>query len=316
MGNNICKVCGNAENNKLFVAHEIQLGLKDKFHYFECSSCGCLQIKEVPEDMGRYYPSNYYSFRSAGNSKVSIIEKVLSHISKFGMRCKIHNNNPVADFIGNKIYPYNKWIIKDLINYNSSILDIGCGSGHLLLKLQKFGFSNLTGADPFIENTITHSQGLVIHKKSIYELTEEYDFIMLHHSFEHMDHPIEIFKQIYRLLKPGASALIRIPLAGSYAWEKYGIHWVQLDAPRHFYLHTPKSISLLAQKANLKLYNTIFDSAYTQFTGSERYQRELASKNDKEVFSKGEIKQYKKLAKQLNKEGKGDSACFYLRKEK
>jgi len=315
MGNNICKVCGNAENNKLFVAQELQLGIKDEFDYFECSSCGCLQIKKVPEDMGKYYPSNYYSFRTNGNSKISLTKKILSRISRFGMSCKINNTNPVTHFIGNKVYPYNKWIIKDLINFNSSILDIGCGGGHLLMKLQNFGFKNLTGADPFIQDTVTHNQGLVIYKKSIYELTGQYDFIMMHHSFEHMDRPVEIFEEINRLLRPGASALIRIPLAGSYVWEKYGIHWVQLDAPRHFYLHTPHSISLLAQKANLKLYHTIFDSAYTQFTGSERYLRDLASKNDKEVFTKDEIKQYKKLAKELNKSGKGDSACFYLRKE-
>ncbi|MDR0824137.1 MAG: class I SAM-dependent methyltransferase [Prevotella sp.] len=314
--NNTCKVCDNAENNKAFVAQELQLGLKDEFDYFECSSCGCVQIKEPPENIGKYYPKDYYSFRIIDSSKKpSLTQKVLFRAGKLGMRCKIKNSNFITNLIGNKLYPYHKWIIKDLIKYDSSILDVGCGDGNLLLKLQKFGFKNLSGADPFIKETIIHNPSLIIQKKYIYELTEQYDFIMFHHSFEHMDNPMKIFNEIYRLLKHNASVLIRIPLASSYAWKKYGKYWVQLDAPRHFYLHTINSISILAKKANLKLYKTEFDSAYTQFTGSEKYLLNLAPTDDKQVFNKKEIARYKKLARQLNKTGEGDSACFYLKKE-
>lgn len=315
METNTCRVCGNAKNNKIFFASELQLGLKEEFEYFECTFCGCLQIKDIPHNMDKYYPKNYYSFNAVSSSNSSSLQKIMSRISKFCMKCKVRNSNFIENFIGNKIYPYNKWIIKGLFDYDSSILDVGCGDGSLLLKLQKFGFKNLTGADPFIKETIEYDSNLTIHKKYINELDRQYDFIMFHHSFEHMDDPEGTFKEIYRLLKPGASALIRIPLASSYAWRKYGRYWVQLDAPRHFFLHTVKSISLLAENANLKLYKTIFDSAFSQFTGSERYVRNLLSKKDTEVFSKSEINHYKKLAQLLNKMNDGDSACFYLMKE-
>lgn len=202
-----------------------------------------------------------------------------------------------------------------MIDYNSSILDVGCGDGQLLVKLDRFGFKNLTGIDPFISDTITYNDRLTIHKKTIYDTVGQYDFIMFHHSFEHMDNPLLVFKDIYRLLKPGSFALIRIPISSSYAYRKYGRYWVQLDAPRHFFLHTVKSMSMLAEEANLKLFKIQYDSAYTQFTGSEKYLRNLSQKKTDEIFTKKEIKFYKNLASHLNKINDGDSACFYLQKD-
>jgi len=36
---------------------------------------------------------------------------------------------------------------------------------------------------------------------------------------------------------PGGWCVIRIPTVSSFAWEHYREQWVQLDAPRHFFLH-------------------------------------------------------------------------------
>jgi 2-polyprenyl-3-methyl-5-hydroxy-6-metoxy-1,4-benzoquinol methylase len=76
---------------------------------------------------------------------------------------------------------------------------------------------------------------------------------MLHHSFEHMDNPCGVLKQIDKLLNPDGELLIRIPVSDSFAWRKYGVDWFQLDAPRHFFLHTTKSIALLAKNSGFVL---------------------------------------------------------------
>src|SRR2546421_7013807 len=60
-----CRICGNNENNRTYLARELHLGLGDEFEYFECARCGCLQIKEIPEDLRKYNPSEYYSYRPA-----------------------------------------------------------------------------------------------------------------------------------------------------------------------------------------------------------------------------------------------------------
>lgn len=47
--------------------------MDDEFDYFECSNCGCLQIKEIPENIGKYYPDNYCPH----NIKVNGVKKFL-----------------------------------------------------------------------------------------------------------------------------------------------------------------------------------------------------------------------------------------------
>jgi predicted SAM-dependent methyltransferase len=61
-----------------------------------------------------------------------------------------------------------------------------------------------------------------------------------------MPDPHSTLKKIRELLAPGGICLIRIPTVSSYVWEKYQTHWVSMDPPRHFYLHSIKSIKFLA----------------------------------------------------------------------
>lgn len=91
------------------------------------------------------------------------------------------------------------------------------------------------------------------------ELEGEYDFVMLHHSLEHMSDQFAAFGHLRRLLKPSGKLLVRIPLAGGLAWRRYGVDWVQLDAPRHLYLHTERSIRVLADQTGLKVERVIYD---------------------------------------------------------
>ncbi|PIA19641.1 methyltransferase-like protein 10-like protein [Coemansia reversa NRRL 1564] len=40
-----------------------------------------------------------------------------------------------------------KWVSNNIDNTNARILDVGCGNGHLLVKLATEGYTNLTGTD-------------------------------------------------------------------------------------------------------------------------------------------------------------------------
>src|SRR5262245_27486287 len=62
-----CCISGSTAGNH-YVAREMMFGLREQFRYFECSSCGCVQIQNPPSDVGRYYPDNYYSFNRLTDS--------------------------------------------------------------------------------------------------------------------------------------------------------------------------------------------------------------------------------------------------------
>jgi 2-polyprenyl-3-methyl-5-hydroxy-6-metoxy-1,4-benzoquinol methylase len=68
-------------------------------------------------------------------------------------------------------------------------------------------------------------KGVEISKASITDLQGTYDGVMMHHSLEHSVQQHETFEALARILKPGAKALIRIPLSDSWAWKNYGDYW-------------------------------------------------------------------------------------------
>lgn len=58
----VCRICGRHNRNKMYMAKEMMYGTKEEFEYFICDSCKCMQIANVPGDLGKYYSDNYYSF--------------------------------------------------------------------------------------------------------------------------------------------------------------------------------------------------------------------------------------------------------------
>jgi 2-polyprenyl-3-methyl-5-hydroxy-6-metoxy-1,4-benzoquinol methylase len=208
------------------------------------------------------------------------------------------------------------------LQLSHNILDVGCARGGLLLQLRREGFVRTVGIDPFLKEDIYYDTGLKILKKNLAELNEEFDLVMLHHSFEHMADPTSVFTQLHHIVKSRGYLLIRTPVIPCFAWRKYGTNWVQLDAPRHLFIHSVRSLNLLSQKAGFVIEHVEFDSKAFQFWGSEQYVRGIPLYDPrsyrvnpgKGLFSNDEIVAFEKRAEELNNVSDGDQACFYLRK--
>ncbi|MFZ5593835.1 MAG: class I SAM-dependent methyltransferase [Pseudomonadota bacterium] len=311
----------------------MMFGTREEFDYFQCEKCGCLQIKDIPPDLHRFYPDNYYSLNISPNNErprkfYSLLQKQRCRTALFGKGYKLNRlirkfvelpdeiHIPLGISTGEIIRKCN---IKDFM---APILDVGCGSySSWLDRLQILGFENLTGIDPYIAENRQHGKVRVL-KSDISCLTGQFDLITFHHSFEHIADQLSTLQKIKDLLSPDGVCLIRIPVVSSYAWEKYGINWVELDAPRHLYLHSNLSMESLVRKAGLKIFDTVYDSLPFEFYGSEQYARNIPL-NDKNslwtnphstLFSIDEIASFEALAKKVNKEKKGGRAGFYLRR--
>jgi len=319
-----CKICNNSQGNTLHVAREMMFGLRNRFEYLECGACGCLQITDVPADLARYYPADYWQFeekRADFAAQNSISAWVRHQRARYWL---LPGFNPLGRLLAaRRPQPrYFGWLRRAGVDFDSPILDVGCGIGDRLLELRKDGFRNLTGIDPYIDSDIRYDNGVNVYKMSLTDMTGEFDFIMLNHSFEHMPDPEPALIRINRLLGKGRIALIRIPVASSYAWRKYRANWAQLDAPRHLFLHTVDSMKRLSERANFLIKDVIYDSDIFQCWGSEQYARDIAMYEPgsyeidpvTSIFSFDEIQRFRKLVRELNRTGQGDQACFYLYK--
>lgn len=319
-----CRICNNTEGNRQYNVKEMMFGINEFFSYFKCAKCGCLQIAQIPDDMKKYYPESYYSYSSL--EKTPIYKDV---ITKFTKANRDFYTITGKGIVGRLLSLFKKrdefMMLSGLgLNRDSRIIDVGCGSGGKLYSLRNAGFKNVLGVDPFIGNEIIkYKNGLEIHKKDIFEVSGKWDLIMLNHSYEHMEKPQAVMDKISGLLSDNGTCIIRIPLCDSYAFETYGVNWVQLDAPRHFFLHTVKSISLMADTAQLKVNRVNYEGDEFQFWASEQYikgvtltaENSYAQNREKSGFSEAVIQGYKEKARGLNKEEKGDAAAFYLVKK-
>jgi len=319
----ICRICGYDERERPFVAFEMMFGTKEPFEYFECSICGCIQICEYPLDITRYYPRHYYAYRFRNHHKSSALRV---YLRKKRMRAYLEGVGILGRLLlvlkGAPSGAIANWLKEANVKTKSRILDVGCGDGAFLAQLRALGFHNSLGIDPYLEEGVIVDPLVRIERKHLTELDEDgFDFVTLHHTLEHMRDQLKVFRDIKRILKRDGHVLIRTPVKG-FAWQRYGINWVQLDAPRHLYIHTENSLRRLAAMAGLTVKKVVYDSSEFMFWGSEQYVAGIplcdptsySENREKSIFSPNQMEEFRRQASELNLRGMGDQACFYLRR--
>jgi SAM-dependent methyltransferase len=307
----------------------MMFGIRKKFAYFECLSCRCVQISEYPKDMRTYYPPNYYSYDAACSSAEQPLSALLKRgkhrarqtMLRWSRTARRHYLSASSTQRWLRSRPVIAIYLDRLEDPDARILDVGCGTGALLKDLNDFYYRNVTGADPFIAADVYHRGRLLVHKASLHDLRTTYDCISLHHALEHMPNQAQVLTDARNLLAPGGVLLVRIPVAGSQAWRTYQENWVQLDAPRHFYLHSRRSIALLAESTRLTVESISYDSTGFQFWGSELYCRDIPLTDprspmvsDSSIFSRQDLAEYESRAADLNAAGDGDQILAVLRR--
>jgi len=297
-----CHYCHSTQGI-IFLATERMLGLGGEFRYASCTSCGSIQLLTIPEDLGPYYPRDYYSFGLLQPS--GLLRNLLKKIR-------------IRTFLatGWKFFlpPFGGYWLKKLHSkFTDRIADVGCGNGQLLYELHVSGFKDLHGFDPFLENESRLGAGLQLWKKELEQTDLYFDVLMMHHSFEHMADPQQVFKTCFERLNPGGRLLVRCPVADAAVWKEKQSLWVQLDAPRHMSIPSAQGFVAAAQRSGFEVQEIIFDSTSFQFWGTALYEQgeKLDSGKFSTLFSEKQLVEWEQKAIQYNQEGVGDQACFF-----
>ena len=308
-----CGICGGAFDLAI-EATERMFGKGGHFWYDRCAVCGCVQLRNVPANLGDYYAQDYYAFAEpappAGGRRV--YRRVRDAILFGRLRAL---RSVFGPFTPRRLSEVGEWFAKTRAGRNTRILDVGCGVGVLLRRLVDAGYAHVDGVDPFVDADIAFLGRVLVRRAWLADVVGEYDLIMFHHSLEHIADQAETMRHVARLLAPGGRCLIRVPTVSSFAWEEYRDRWVQLDAPRHLYLHSVESLERLAAGAGLRLEGVVYDSTGFQFEGSELYRRGAPLKElNEHAFSRMERWRFSRRANRLNVRNLGDQAAFYFRK--
>jgi 2-polyprenyl-3-methyl-5-hydroxy-6-metoxy-1,4-benzoquinol methylase len=97
--------------------------------------------------MSKYYPSNYYSFFVANETRYT--NPVKSMLLKMRSQAAIWNGSLLGNVVGTLSERLDLKSLRHVsLTHDSRILDVGCGNGFLLYDLMQAGFTALKGVDP------------------------------------------------------------------------------------------------------------------------------------------------------------------------
>ena len=186
-----CPICGYRDGKSLWEIKEIlpvDISLPSDVEVVECTSCGfCYANTYATQQMyDEYYKnSNIYSSRSP---------KISPEYEK-KLQC----------------------LIREYVDKDSVILDMGCGSGAFLQSLKLYGYSNLYGMD-VADNIVSELQTMGIHGKKggVYdEISQEeigkYDVVCMNCVLEHLLYPRDAISNTKKYLKNNGVMLIAVP---------------------------------------------------------------------------------------------------------
>lgn len=192
-----------------------------------------------PDEMAAHYPAEAYDpFLHGGNCR-SLRDRVYLAASSLLLRGKA------------KIVMQGIDQPPDLVH----ILETGCSSGRLLQTLHRkngIPLQNLFGVEPDrAAADAARSAGLQnITERELADsvFDRRFDRIIFWHSLEHLHRIGETLDRTRILMKPEGIVIIALPNLESDDARRYGPHWVALDAPRHLYHFTPKTLERLLDK--------------------------------------------------------------------
>jgi len=318
-----CEICGSINLSNLYPM-EMMWGKDGPFRYVRCQDCESTYQPEKLADYSCFYPPSYYSFRYAEPSKPSARIRQL----KRRLRNEFYyfGTGLLGRFLALvKPCPVNHLSRHVKLRQEMSILEVGSGSGELLHELADIGISKVVGIDPYVPQDILYRNGARVLKAGIDELPkrfvlEKFDLIMFNHSLEHSPTPESDLINVKKFLKSEGEILLRLPVSGSAVANQYGQFWWSLDAPRHIFLFSAKSMNLLAQKCGLRVKRVHFEGTIDDFLASEQHKagialldsRSYVKTKDFSAFKPAQLQAYEAAIEEQNRQGTAALGGFVL----
>jgi len=303
---------------------EMMHGRDGPFRYVHCEDCGSTYQPDKLDDYGKYYPKSYYSFQYKEPENFS------ARLRQLKRRLRNEYYYFGTGLLGRLLArarpcPVNHLSRHTRLRRDMTILEIGSGTGELLHELADLGIRQVVGIDPFVPQDIVYRNGARVFKASIDELAlrfagETFDLIMFNHALEHSPTPADDLIKVSKFLKPGGEILVRLPVSGSEISERYGKYWWSLDAPRHIYIFSVKSMKLFARKCGLTVQRVHFEGTIDDFLASEQHKAGIALLDPRSYvvthnlssFGAESLKDYETAIAEQNRQGTAALAGFIL----
>lgn len=137
----------------------------------------------------------------------------------------------------------------------ATLLDIGCGGGAFLAKMQNLGWK-VMGLD-FSSHAVeqTRARNIEAHHGGLDHpaiSSRLFDAVTMRQVLEHIHDPLDFLQGVRKILARDGMVSISVPNLDSLAYRLFGEDWRAVDVPRHLSYFNPKSLASLLASAGYK----------------------------------------------------------------
>ncbi len=203
--------------------------------YWRCPACGLVYLspRPVTSEVEDYYRQKYdqkYGQAEGSPDRSPVFDSVVEHLSEF--------RKPPG-----------------------RLLDIGCGDGELLVRLQAMGW---TGAGVELSKEAAKraaARGLTMLEPGWLEerlggtTTTPYDVIALINVLETVPDPTGLLTRVHRALAPGGLVIIRVSNGRFHLAVRRPVSWLGLRFQQafHLFVYTPQALKRLLQLTDFQV---------------------------------------------------------------
>lgn len=273
-----CPVCRALAARFFFRSPDRIWGTPGEFTYRRCRRCRTVfqDPRVVTEDLSLCYPDDYFTHEPAKEINEEPIpggagmrrfpqlrEKIRSAILGAVRGARVPG---LAGLLGRILArsrrlrerAFYDCVVDELIPSSPNrlrALDVGCGAGKMMLMLKRVGWE-VVGVewDPSAARIARSVSGLPVFEgdfRDVSPILGQYDLVVLHHVFEHLDDPAAALSSIKDLLAPGGKAVLMFPNSRSVGAYVFGSACCNWDPPRHLVMPGKFGLSRLASEHGL-----------------------------------------------------------------
>jgi SAM-dependent methyltransferase len=197
------------------------------FEYRRCRSCGTTFLHDVPADLGRYYPEDYYVLPA----RAELDRAAMGEAPRLEMLRSFVPRGP--------------------------IVEIGAGFGVFSRAARRAGF-DVTAIE--MDGRCCEYLVDVVGVRALRSDTPERALadvgptraIVMWHVLEHLPRPWEVLEEVAGRLEPGGVFALAMPNPDSLQFRLLAGRWAHVDAPRHLFLIPFSALSARADELGLE----------------------------------------------------------------
>ena len=276
-----CQICGSPGKVIYQDLYDNLYGVPGKWNIRKCKNNKCnliwLDPKPLEKDLWKTY-INYHTHYNSTSTGNSIIRRLYKYI-KEGYYAQKFGYNICSISIWQKILSYLIYlhpIIKHILNSgvrslyfktNGKLLEIGCGNGKWLNTMRHLGWKVIgIDTDPSaVKNCLNKGIPTRLGKLESQNFPDNhFDVIGIINVIEHIYDPMQLLKECYRILKPGALLVLLTPNNKSWGHKIFKNNWRGLEIPRHLYVFNRNTLNMLFldSEFEIELIRTQIDAYY------------------------------------------------------